>query len=120
MRSMRQLLALDTPPDAVFCFNDHLALGVMRAIHDAGWHVPNDIAVVGFDDIEDGRYSIPSLTTIAPDKEKIGDLAVAFLLGRITGTRTGPPERIEVPCRLIVRESTMGLQASLELASKDY
>jgi DNA-binding LacI/PurR family transcriptional regulator len=112
-RSMRQLLALDSPPDAVFCFNDHLALGVIRAIFDAGYRVPEDIAVVGFDDIEDGRFSIPSLTTISPDKEKIGDLAVAFLLGRINGTRTGPPERVEVPCQLIVRESTVGGQARL-------
>jgi DNA-binding LacI/PurR family transcriptional regulator len=111
-RSMRQLLALDTPPDAVFCFNDHLALGVIRAIYDAGLRVPEDIAVVGFDDIEDGRFSIPSLTTISPDKEKIGDLAVAFLLGRITGTRSGPPERVEVSCQLIVRESTLGRQAT--------
>lgn len=110
-RAMRQLLALDTPPDAVFCFNDHLALGVMRAIYDAGYRVPEDIAVVGFDDIEDGRFSIPSLTTISPDKEKVGDLAVAFLLGRITGTRTCPPERVEVPCQLVLRESTLGRQA---------
>jgi DNA-binding LacI/PurR family transcriptional regulator len=112
-RSMRQLLALDAPPDAVFCFNDLLALGVIRAIHDAGYRVPEDIAVVGFDDLEDGRYSIPSLTTISPDKEKIGDLAVAFLLGRINGTRTGSPERVEVPCRLIIRESTLGRQARI-------
>jgi DNA-binding LacI/PurR family transcriptional regulator len=105
-RAMRQLLALDTPPDAIFCFNDHVALGAMRAIYEAGYRVPEDIAVVGFDDIEDGRFSVPSLTTISPDKERIGDLAVAFLLGRIDGTRTGPPERVEVPCRLIVREST--------------
>lgn len=112
-RAMRQLLALDTPPDAVFCFNDHLALGVMRAIYDAGYRMPEDIAVVGFDDIEDGRFSIPSLTTISPDKEKVGDLAVAFLLGRITGTRTCPPERVEVPCQLILRESTLGRQAHL-------
>jgi DNA-binding LacI/PurR family transcriptional regulator len=110
-RAMRQLLALDSPPDAVFCFNDYLALGVIRAIHDAGYQVPENIAVVGFDDIEAGRYSIPSLTTVSPDKEKIGDLAVAFLYGRINGTRTGPPERVEVPCQLIVRESTMGRQA---------
>jgi DNA-binding LacI/PurR family transcriptional regulator len=110
------LLALDSPPDGFFCFNDHLALGVIRAIYDAGLRVPEDIAVVGFDDIEDGRFSIPSLTTISPDKEKIGDLAVAFLLGRITGARTGPPERVEVPCQLIVRESTLGRQARLASA----
>lgn len=106
-RAIRQLLTLDTIPDAVFCFNDHLALGVMRAIHEAGLRVPDDIAVVGFDDIEDGRFSVPSLTTIAPDKEKIGTLAVSFLLSRINGTRTGPPERVEVPYHLIVRESSV-------------
>lgn len=104
--TMRQLLSLNEPPDAVFCFNDHLALGVMRAIHEAGYRVPDDIAVVGFDDIEDGQYSVPSLTTISPDKNKIGNLAVNFLLGRIDGSRSGPPERIEVPCHLIVRESS--------------
>ena len=114
---MRQLLALDSPPDAVFCFNDYLALGVIRAIHDAGYSVPEDIAVVGFDDIEDGHYSIPSLTTISPDKEKIGDLAVAFLFGRINGTRTGPPERVEVPCRLVIRESTAGHQVRFTSSS---
>lgn len=67
------------------------------------------MAVVGFDDIEEARFSIPSLTTIAPDKEKMGELAVSLLLERIDGTRTGPPERVEVPFRLIVRESTGSL-----------
>jgi DNA-binding LacI/PurR family transcriptional regulator len=105
-KSMWQLLALDEPPDAIFCFNDLLALGAMRVIHEAGLKVPDDIAVVGFDNIEEGRFSVPSLTTISPDKERIGNLAVTFLLGRIDGTRTGPPERVEVPCQLIMREST--------------
>lgn len=104
---IRQLLALKELPDAVFCFNDHMALGAMRALYDAGLRVPDDVAVVGFDDIEDGRFTIPSLTTIAPDKDKIGELAVEFLLGRIAGTRTGPPERVEVPCHLVIRESTV-------------
>ena len=103
---MQQLLALDHPPDVVFCFNDLLALGAMRALHEAGRRIPDDVAVIGFDDIEEARFAIPSLTTIAPDKEKIGELAVSFLLGRIDGTRTCPPERVEVPFRLVVREST--------------
>jgi DNA-binding LacI/PurR family transcriptional regulator len=109
----RHLLALDNPPDAIFCFNDHIALGAIRAIHEAGYRVPEDVAVVGYDDIEDSRYSTPSLTTISPDKKQIGDLAVTFLLGRIDGTRTCPPERVEVPCRLIVRESTAGYRTRL-------
>ena len=83
-----------------------MALGAIRALHDAGLHVPEDVAVIGFDNIEDGRFMIPSLTTIAPDKQRLGELAVSFLLGRINGTRVGPPERAEVPCQLVVREST--------------
>jgi len=67
------------------------------------------VAVIGFDDIEEACFATPSLTTIAPDKEKIGELAISFLLGRIDGTRTGPPEQVEVPFRLIVRESTGGM-----------
>ncbi|MHB8600758.1 MAG: LacI family DNA-binding transcriptional regulator [Ktedonobacteraceae bacterium] len=110
-RAMRQLLALDHRPDAVFYFNDLLAIGAMRTLHEAGCRIPDDIAVIGFDDIEEARFAIPSLTTIAPDKKKIGELTVSFLLGRIDGTRTSPPERIEVPFRLIVRESTGGLTA---------
>ena len=57
--SMRALLALPEPPDAVFCFNDLLALGALRTLAEAGLSVPGDVAVVGFDDIEDGRYHSP-------------------------------------------------------------
>jgi DNA-binding LacI/PurR family transcriptional regulator len=110
--AMRQLLALAAPPDAVFCFNDLLALGAMRALHEAGRRIPDEVAVLGFDDIEEACFATPSLTTIAPGKEQMGELAVSFLLGRIAGTRTGPPERVEVPFRLIVRESTGGLGAT--------
>lgn len=109
LRAMQQLLALAHPPDAVFCFNDLLALGAMRALHEAGYRMPDDVAVMGFDDIEEARFAIPSLTTIAPDKQRIGELAVSLLLSRIDGTHTGPPERVEVPFRLVVRESTAGL-----------
>ena len=110
-RAMQRLLALDHPPDAVFCFNDLLAIGAMHTLHKAGCRVPDDIAVIGFDDIEEARFAIPSLTTIAPDKKRIGELTVSFLLGRIDGTRTGPPDRVEVPFRLIIRESTGGSTA---------
>jgi DNA-binding LacI/PurR family transcriptional regulator len=106
--AMRRLLALPRPPDAVFCFNDLLALGAMHAIQQAGRRIPDDVAVVGFDDVEEGRYARPSLTTIAPDKEEIGRRAVSLLLERINGTRTGPPERVEPPFKLVARESTVG------------
>ena len=108
---MQQLLTLEQPPDAVFCFNDLMALDAMRALHEANYRVPEDIAVVGFDDIEDGRYATPSLTTIAPDKEKIGALAVSLLIERIEGTRVSEAQHVEAPFHLIIRESTIGRSA---------
>jgi DNA-binding LacI/PurR family transcriptional regulator len=104
--AMRALLTLPEPPDAVFCFNDQLALGAMRAAHDAGLDVPGDIAVVGFDDIEDGRYSCPSLTTISPDKWTIAVRALELLGERLDGDRSGSARDVVVPHRLIIRESS--------------
>ncbi|MGC4855794.1 substrate-binding domain-containing protein, partial [Micromonospora sp. DT4] len=69
--AMRGLLTTGVRPDAVFCFNDTLALSALRALHGAGLRAPEDVAVVGFDDIEDGRFSVPTLSTVAPDKEQI-------------------------------------------------
>ncbi|HWE64730.1 MAG TPA: LacI family DNA-binding transcriptional regulator [Chloroflexota bacterium] len=105
-QAMRQLLTLEAPPDAVFCFNDLMALGAMRTLYESGYRIPDDVAVLGFDNIEEGLYAMPSLTTIAPDKTAIARSAVNLLLDRIQGTRTGPPERIEAPYALVVREST--------------
>jgi DNA-binding LacI/PurR family transcriptional regulator len=109
-QAMRRLLTLANPPDAVFCFNDLLAIGAMRALHEAGYRIPHDLALIGFDDIAEGRFATPSLTTIAPDIRAIGRRAVELLMGRISGTRTGPPERIEPEFTLQVRESTNPLR----------
>jgi DNA-binding LacI/PurR family transcriptional regulator len=105
---MRALLALPKPPDAVFAYNDLIAIGAMHAIVQADLRVPDDIAVMGFDDIEDGRFSNPSLTTIAPDKERIGRLAVSKLIARIAGKPVDPPRDTQPPFRLVTRESTLG------------
>jgi DNA-binding LacI/PurR family transcriptional regulator len=104
--AMRRLLALDEPPDAVCCFNDLLALGAMRALFEARWRIPEDVAMVGFDDIEEGSYTTPSLTTVAPDKRQIARMAVAMLLDRIGSTHMGPPQSLEASYSLHVREST--------------
>jgi LacI family transcriptional regulator, repressor for deo operon, udp, cdd, tsx, nupC, and nupG len=103
--AMADLLALPNPPDAVFCYNDLLALGALRTILSHGLRVPEDIALVGFDDIEDGRYSTPSLTTISPDKAQIARHAVELLLRRLDGDET-PAVELPADYRLIIREST--------------
>ncbi|MBM0237592.1 LacI family DNA-binding transcriptional regulator [Micromonospora sp. ATA32] len=108
--AMRDLLALDHPPDAVFGYNDLVAIGAMRAIREAGLRTPEDIAVVGMDDIEEGRFSNPTLTTISPDKEHIGGLAVRALIARIEGKPVSPPFDVQPPFRLVTRESTLGGQ----------
>ncbi len=105
--AMERLLRLPSPPDAVFCYNDLLAIGAMRTILSSGLRIPQDIAVVGFDDIEDARYTFPSLTTISPDKEDIARLAVARLFGRLNGDKATPASR-RVEYRLVIRESTIG------------
>ncbi|MFI6390915.1 LacI family DNA-binding transcriptional regulator [Nonomuraea sp. NPDC050547] len=103
--AMARLLAGD-PPDAVFCFNDTLALGALRTLLSHGLRVPRDVALIGFDDIEDGRFSTPTLTTIAPDKAHIAETAVNLLATRLSAAGTEPPQDLCAPHRLIVREST--------------
>jgi DNA-binding LacI/PurR family transcriptional regulator len=107
-RAMRALLDAGAPPDAVFCFNDTLALGAMRALYEHGLRVPDDVAVAGFDDIEDGRYAVPTLTTVAPDKAEIARRAVDLLADRISGGPDGPARETIAAHRLEIRESTVG------------
>ncbi|MEU9830192.1 LacI family DNA-binding transcriptional regulator [Streptosporangium sp. NPDC048047] len=106
--AMAGLLTLDPRPDAVFCFNDLLALGAMRTILAAGLRVPEDIALAGLDDIEDGRYSTPTLTTVAPDKAELARIAVDLLRQRIDGRPGQPPREARAGYRLVPRESTLG------------
>jgi DNA-binding LacI/PurR family transcriptional regulator len=110
--AMTRLLELPEPPDAVFCFSDLLALGALRVVLSRGLSVPDDVAIVGFDDIEDGRYATPTLTTIAPDKPEIARAAVRQLISRIEAddqsAHAAKTVHIEAPYRLIIRESTKG------------
>ncbi|MBG0830285.1 LacI family DNA-binding transcriptional regulator [Planomonospora sp. ID67723] len=104
--AMAALLGAGTPPDAVFCFNDLLALGALRTILSSGLRVPGDIALAGLDDIEDGRYSTPTLTTVAPDKSELARIAVDLLRQRIEGRSGRAPQEVRAGYRLMVREST--------------
>jgi DNA-binding LacI/PurR family transcriptional regulator len=109
----RELLRLAQPPDAIFCFNDLLALGALRALYEARIDVPGGIAVVGFDDIEDGRFATPSLTTVAPDKPYIARTSIELLATRLRRyPPPPPPQEVTAGHRLIVRESSSDQLAS--------
>ena len=90
----------------MFAFNDLLALGALRACHEHGARVPGDVAIVGFDDIDDGRYSVPSLSTVSPDKAQIAQVAVGMLAERLAGDRSAPARHVIAAHRLVTREST--------------
>jgi DNA-binding LacI/PurR family transcriptional regulator len=105
--AMRDLVEAHSP-DAVFCFNDTLALGAIRMLLSSGRRVPDDVAVIGFDDIDEGGFSTPSLSTIAPDKAQIAGLALGLLSRRIADGAAEPQEAT-ADFALVVRESTAGL-----------
>lgn len=106
--AMNRLLDAGADIDAVFGLNDVLALGAMRVLFERGVRVPDDVAVAGFDDIEEGRFSCPSLTTVQPGRAEIARTAVWLLVDRIA--RGGPEgsggKELVVGPELVVREST--------------
>jgi DNA-binding LacI/PurR family transcriptional regulator len=106
--AMRELLSRDSPPDAVFCYSDLVALGALHAALGMGWRVPEDVALIGYDDIEEGRYSNPTISTISPDKVAIASTAVERLLRRIGSVEALPGVEVRADHRLIARESTVG------------
>jgi LacI family transcriptional regulator len=101
----RQLLARKKPFTALFAYNDHSALGAIRAFQEAGLRVPQDISVVGFDDIPGVAYHNPSLTTVRQPLSRIGQVAAQTLVERLEGKKEYPSE-IAIEPELIAREST--------------
>jgi DNA-binding LacI/PurR family transcriptional regulator len=103
----RELLASGVPFDGLFALNDTLAIGALRALGEAGVRVPDDVAVIGFDNIDATRYSIPSLSSVDPGRADIAEIAVEMLVERIAekGDRM-PPRRIKPDFRIVGREST--------------
>ena len=109
-RAMEKLLALPEPPTAVFCYNDMTALGALGAIRERGLHVPEDVSVVGLDDLFLASYTDPPLTTIQQPKKQMGSLAAQLLLDLLAGGK--PESRISLTGQLVVRQSTAPLTAA--------
>ncbi|SFU10391.1 transcriptional regulator, LacI family [Kosakonia arachidis] len=81
--AMQALLAMNEPPQAVFIGNDAMAVGAYQALYQSGLKIPQDMAIVGYDDIELARYMTPPLTTIHQPKDELGELAIDVLIHRI-------------------------------------
>lgn len=104
---MQRLLRMRPDLDAVFCFNDLLAFGALRALAEAGRRVPEDVAVVGFDDVQECRYSMPPLSSISPDKRAVAECAMELLVQRMHQTAPEQPQEIFPDYRLVVRQSSV-------------
>jgi DNA-binding LacI/PurR family transcriptional regulator len=105
-QAMRVLLDSGAKPDAVFAMNDDLALGALRVLLDRGLTVPGDVALIGFDDVDECSYSVPRLSTIDPGRRKIAEMAVDLLIERVGDHRGAAGREMSPPFRLVEREST--------------
>jgi DNA-binding LacI/PurR family transcriptional regulator len=103
LSAMSDLLRLPQPPTGVFCYNDREALGAMRAVRECGMRVPDDISIVGFDDLFLSSYIDPPLTTIRQPKHEMGRQATEILFALLNEEK--PKSRISIGT-LVVREST--------------
>ena len=101
----KQLLARKQPFTALFAYNDISAIGSIRAFQEAGLRVPEDLSVVGFDDIQNSAYISPPLTTVRQPMQEMGKIAARTLLDRIEGRMKYVPE-IAIEPELVVRRST--------------
>jgi LacI family transcriptional regulator len=104
-RITQELLSRGQRFTALFAYNDISAIGAVRAIREAGLRVPEDVSVVGFDDIREAAYHVPSLTTVRQPLRKMGEIAAQTLVERIEG-REDYPREIAIEPVLVVREST--------------
>jgi DNA-binding LacI/PurR family transcriptional regulator len=102
-----QVLARIPEATAIFAANDQMALGVLLALHEHNRRVPEDVSVVGFDNMPESAFFIPPLTTVCQDFEQVGRTALKLLLNQIN-SRTRSVDRVEIQPELLVRRSTIG------------
>ena len=105
--AMQQLLAHPVPPEAVFAGNDAMAVGAYQALYQAGKRIPENMGIVGYDDIELARYMTPPLTTVHQPKDELGELAIDVLIHRMAQPDQ-QQQRVQLTPELVVRGSTRG------------
>ena len=104
-RLMKEAINNNFTCTAFFAASDSMAIGAMRALHEHSYHIPNDVSIIGFNDIAASRYLQPSLTTVNVYTEFMGQTAVEIMFERLTSKREIPRKTI-IPTQLIIREST--------------
>jgi DNA-binding LacI/PurR family transcriptional regulator len=100
----QQLMQLSNPPDAIVCASDRLAIGAIQWLHQHNYRVPEDVAVTGFDNIDESAFTVPPLTTVHIHKQLIGELAAERVIRRIENEQE-IPLLIQTPTHLVVRQS---------------
>lgn len=111
-RAALQILADDARPEAIFCVNDHLAIHAMKALQEAGCRVPEDISVMGFDNIVVSAYASPPLTTVAVEKLQMGRESARMLVENLKHTGRLPAARTEMPLKIVERASVSFLSVN--------
>jgi DNA-binding LacI/PurR family transcriptional regulator len=104
----REALAREPGLDGLVCATDTLAIGALRALADAGRRVPDDVLVVGFDDVADAAYTVPSLSSVSPGHDWMVEETTRLLLRRMADPAAAP-ERSTSPFSVVERESTRRL-----------
>lgn len=102
--NFKELFSQSDPPTALFVANDSLAIGCYRAAYEMGLKIPDDISIIGFNDIETAQYLVPSLSTIGLDMERMAELSIQLLKKNIANKLISPM-KIIIPNKLIIRDS---------------
>ncbi len=105
-RLCSELLALQDPPTAVFCGNDVIALGALNAAAAAGTSVPNDLSIMGFDDLLPAAWETTNLSTVHQPISEMAEAAARMLVERVEGSYEGPPRDEVFPVSLVERATT--------------
>lgn len=108
-RVVREMYARGIRPDGIFALNDLLAMGVISQLREMRVRVPESVRVVGFDNIDEAKYTIPSLTSIDPGRAQIAELAVRSIIEQVEEGTRAARRRIDVGCRLVCRKSSPGV-----------
>ena len=112
------LQSIDPPPTAIFAANDLSAFGAMDAVRECGFRIPDDISIIGFDDVPQASFVYPKLTTVRQPLEQMGQVAVKMLLERIED-QSHPLQRVALATQLIIRDSCGSNQTSSDEREKN-